>query len=50
MMLRPVVWLALAFAAILGAMAATTLLVQPPPLRSSGSAGFVARHAKSTAE
>jgi hypothetical protein len=46
MMLRPVVWLALAFAAILGAMAAATLLVQPPPLRSSGSAGFDARHAK----
>jgi hypothetical protein len=45
-MRRPVVWLALLFVAILGAMATATLFVQPPPLRANGSAGFDARQAK----
>jgi hypothetical protein len=46
-MRRPAVWLALLFAAILAAMAAAPLLVQPPPLRAQGDgSGFDARLAK----
>jgi peptidase M28-like protein len=46
-MRRPMVWLALVFAAISGAMAAAPLLVEPPPLRAEGSPGaFDARFAK----
>lgn len=46
-MRRPVFLLVLLFAAILGAMAATPLLTQPPPLRAENAqAGFDARLAK----
>jgi len=48
-MRRSVLLLALGFAAILGAMAGTGLLVQPPPLRTSKASGeFDASRAKAT--
>ena len=46
-MRRPILLLALLFVAMLGALAAKGLLVQPPPLRSNNFAGqFDANRAK----